>query len=210
MVTLQISTHLWMIWLRIAFEHEFSADGARENLGSLDRSDPAFSLALEAEMYASLVGVSAAAHAIDALYGEIRVHIPIPDRLAATWEKNRTSRPGRIFETLKTGCTLGSRGGTWPQDLKWLYGLRDAAVHHQVEASEGSPHPSGTTHVGKEMAIYTVEATHTAIDLALDVVVVAVGSPRPEMTALREWADGMSHVPPYLIEERGRRRATAS
>ena len=130
--TVTIGTHLWMHWPHIAFDQEKIAARAREELLALGPSDPDFGRALERETHASMIAVSAAAHAIDALYGEVAPLIPLPDGMADRWKANRTARPSRILETLQVGCRLGKRTSEWPPAFRELYTLRDAAVHHVI------------------------------------------------------------------------------
>jgi hypothetical protein len=108
-VNIQISLahHMWMTWLQVGAERECAAARARERGVELG---PGKGLgdALSEEMRASMVAVSAAAHAIDALYGEVRPMVPIPAATTAAWASNGTPRHRRIFETLKLGCRLAA------------------------------------------------------------------------------------------------------
>lgn len=155
-------------------------------------------------MEASMIAVSGSAHAIDALYGTIREQIAVPPELSESWERNRTARRDRILETLKLGFDLGNVTG-WVAEFEWLFGLRDAAVHHEAEFGESVPHPSGRTNVVKEGADYSVESARRAIDLALDVLARCLTRPKRELTVwaskhepivetLREWSQ--SDAPP--------------
>lgn len=140
-----------------------------------------------------MVAISGAAHAIDALYGEIKPLVPMPPELVATWEANRTARHERIFETLKRGCVLGPRTNRWPRQFRALYLLRDPVVHHEIRHLPAVPHPNGLTHVGQEMADYCVENVNASVDLALDVILTALREPK--VPDLQEWASAMTHVP---------------
>ena len=147
-----------------------------------------------------MVAVSAAAHSIDALYGEISPLIPVPEDLRVGWDENRTRRPMRIFETLKLGCQLGRRTNDWPKKFRHVYLLRDALVHHETTARATVPHPSGKTRVGKENADYSLENATESLDLALDVVKVSIT--QAKAPRLREWASTMAHVPGQLEAQR--------
>lgn len=146
-----------------------------------------------------MVGISASAHAIDALYGEVRHLISVPPALVQTWEQNRAPRHRRIFETLKCGCALGAKTNIWPSKLKALYDLRDQVVHHELAPRPPVPHPNGLTNLNvvKEMADYCVENVAIYLDLALDVGLTAIECPREP--ALRIWANGfLPEWPPLL------------
>jgi hypothetical protein len=188
-LTLTLAHHLWMSWLQIASEHERAAERARtrglELVGGGD--------AVAEEMHASMVAISGAAHAIDALYGEIRPLVSAPATVTATWNANRTARRVRIFETLKLGCTLGNRTNRWPPQFKALYLLRDQVAHHEIRHQPSVPHPNGLTNVSQEMADYSVENVRESLDLAFDVILTTLRNPLA--LALVAWAERMNHVP---------------
>lgn len=97
-VTLKIGTHLWMHWLQTGCVAKRAAVEARARCTELGTAGEGFSDAFTAELQSSMVAISAAAFAIDALYGEIRMMIPVPESLRALWSANRTARDERIYE----------------------------------------------------------------------------------------------------------------
>ena len=200
-VDIRIGHHMWMSWLQITCERERAAERARARELKLGSASDGFGDALEEEMHASMVAISGAAHAIDALYGEIRPLVPVPATLLATWEANRTARPDRIFETLKLGCRLGHRTNAWPRQFEALYLLRDPVVHHEIKHLPVAPHPNGLSNVSQEMADYCVENVRASIDLALDVAVSAIRNAKAP--ALASWAGSMAHVPEAVEAFRG-------
>jgi hypothetical protein len=101
----------------------------------------------------------------------------------------------RIFETLKIGCSLGHRTNSWPRELRRLYDLRDAAVHHSLQLQPVVPHPSGLTHSGRENAEYCVEHATHGLDLANDVILTTVRTPREPLVS---WAESMTAVPEMI------------
>jgi hypothetical protein len=190
---LTVGTHLWMHWLQIISERERAAIAARAQVLELGARGERVSDALSEEMQASMVAISGAAHAIDALYGEIKPLVPVPAATLAAWRANRTGRHDRIFETLKLGCTLGDRSQRWPKQFHALYLLRGPAVHHGVKHRPAAPHPSGIAHVSQENADYSVENVRESVDLAFDVILTAMRQPKePKLVA---WAEEMAHVP---------------
>ena len=198
--SITIGTHLWMHWLQVSSERQRAATAARGESLRLGSGADGFGRALEIEMHASMVAIAGASHAIDALYGEIKPLVPISANLLATWDANRTARHERIFETLKRGCTLGTRTNTWPRRFRALYLLRDPVVHHEFGHQPTAPHPNGLTEVSQEMADYCVENLNASLDLAFDVILTTLRSPKA--SALVNWAKPMAHVPAAVEEWR--------
>jgi len=189
--------HLWMTWLQIASEHAWEARQERTVQHAVgDASDTRFNAALPREMQAAMVAVSSSAHAIDALYGEVKPLVPIPRDVVAAWENNDTPRHRRILETLKCGCRLGSRTNTWPRRFSDLYVLRDPLVHHELRVRPSVPHPNGLVNVSQEMADYSVESALESVNLATDVIITTLSAATaPDLV---RWADRMQHIPAFI------------
>jgi len=177
MATVSVRPHLWVWWADIAVDQERSARGARREALAQGIHGEGFGEALMLETRASLIGVSASAHALDALYGVFSTIIPSPPT---------GTRWSRILEAFRRAFFVRGRagGGGWARELEWLFDLRDAAVHHEEEDREPVPHPTGT-HVSWATAAYSLEAASRAVDLLFDVLETAVATPRPP---LEPWA----------------------
>ena len=67
--------HLWMTWLQIARERECAAEAARRLTTERAAQGVEVAEALQDEMYAAMVAVSGAAHAIDGLSGPVRAMV---------------------------------------------------------------------------------------------------------------------------------------
>jgi hypothetical protein len=177
-------------WINIALDHEAIASSARlsaveANAGG-DRQGRIE--ALQEEMHAAMVTISAASHAIDALYGAVRELIDLPPGTITPG----TSRPGRILETLKGGCSLGKYAAKWGTDFGWLFRLRDAAVHHEAQGRPPVEHPAfPDALVVRELTEYTQEAATRAADLAVEVAVIVHETAR--QPRLHLWADMRMH-----------------
>ena len=78
-----------------------------------------------------MVAISAAAHVIDSFYGATKELVPIPTTITDVWEENETSRASCVFKTMKSGFKFGSKTNAWPPKFKWLYKVRDAALHYK-------------------------------------------------------------------------------
>lgn len=204
-VRLTIATHLWLHWLRIGVEHARAAEAARAELMQCRPEDTGSSPAIAAEMHASMVGVAAAAFAIDALYGEVKDLVSVPQETRDRWNNpdDRTARPSVIFETFKMGCKLGDRTREWPPRLKALFDLRDPAVHHRLTRTETVPHPSGRPfNVGKEFGDYSLEVVRSSLELAFDVALTVLR--HPKSSEMQAWAERMGHVPTEVEAVRSR------
>jgi hypothetical protein len=192
---MSIGLHLWLSWLQIASDHARAAE--QERLRGLDLAQAGDDAgpARTREMQNAMVAISASAHAIDGLYGEIKPLIPIPPDVVAAWDAEpKTPRHPRIFETLKRGCRLGRRTNEWPQQFADLYDLRDGLVHHGLRLRPPAPHPSDpATQVSQEMADYTLEGAHRSVDLACDVALTVLR--RPRAPDLKRWAETVAHMP---------------
>ncbi|MGP3991870.1 hypothetical protein [Streptomyces sp. 3N207] len=103
------------------------------------------SSALNEEFDVALVAVAASAHTLDALYGSV-----VPESRRAEWKDNRTPRRSAIREGLKLVFGTGPRNTPWVDEFKWLFDLRDAAVHRREKPQETVPHPALDTGTGPE------------------------------------------------------------
>jgi hypothetical protein len=78
----QIKHHLWTTWARLAIRHESEAWDARTR--GLHLENPAEGIPSEFE--AALEGVTAASHAIDGFYGDMRDLAPVPSATRTAWK----------------------------------------------------------------------------------------------------------------------------
>jgi hypothetical protein len=190
-VQVRIKSHFWIDWAEIAIQNEAAARGAREEIAPEDPSK-----GLQAEKHAGMIAVSASAHALDALYGELRDRVPLPDWLRAAWAKKKAEtgrgspRHSVIVETLKLGFTLGKAAADWPARFEWLFDLRDAAVHFEEDFHEPVPHPLGTSTAVSDVS-YSLESAERAVDVVLEVLTTCVASPRSKLPFVVKWAGDM-------------------
>lgn len=162
----------WFYWLTIARRQAVEAERLASELGQPDRSG---------QIMASLVAVTAAAHAIDSLYGAVSKLIP---RTRTTAARHR-----QILEALKLGFSLGRRQHEWAPELAWLFALRDKAVHH-AEGAEAAPFEFDAAGAivarSAESQAYTPGNARRAADLALSIAVYCLQHPKANT---REWAE---------------------
>lgn len=189
-LSVRISAALWLRWARIAVEQERAAIDGRHLLERSKREGQA--LPLDAELEPSMLAISAAAHALDGLYGSLRELVD--PNLREQWSKTRLARPRQVFETLKrTGGIAVSRS----TDIDWLYSLRDAAVHHQNVVGDATPHPAAVlqTGVAPEYARYCAENAQLAVSLVLAVATTVVSNadiPEAQRDAWQRWLDELA------------------
>jgi hypothetical protein len=190
-LSVSIQTHLWIWWAQIAIEQETIARDARAHAVEITPSDEGFGEAFTREAHASMIAISAAAHSLDALYGAVK-----PNVTASTAEK----RPMKILEALCAGFEVrgAAGGGAWAREFRWLFDLRDAALHFEEASKPTVPHPAGGNS-GVENATYALESTTRAVDFLLEVLQLCVSSPRPPLTS---WASAHAHAVKGLRESR--------
>jgi hypothetical protein len=172
--SVSIGVHMWMHWLEIACRAEHEADEARARCLAIGPADAGFGEAMTQELQNAMLAICTASNAIDALYGELKGRIPIPEETRELWRRKRTARHRQIFETLKSGCALGARTNQWPARLDALYNLRDPVVHHEMAIRSVVPHPNGIVNSGQENADYCLENARAAVDVAYDVVLATI------------------------------------
>jgi hypothetical protein len=183
---IELATRLLLQWSYIAIGQERAAWDARRALeGAKAANEP---VELDRELRPSLIAVAAAAHALDALYGEIR-DLVLPDEVSRKWSddpRSGPSRPIKLQETLKHGCKIAA--DRWRVDLVRLFDLRDAAVHPQVQFRPPTPNPVVGARTAVEYMDYRAEAATWAVDLLFEVLETCVESAKPPLLA---WAKGL-------------------
>jgi hypothetical protein len=190
---IEVKTNHWLNWTQIAIEHEHEAHEARQAEIQSGGGQPDFGDAMFRETKASLIAVSAAAHALDALYGAVKPSIPIARALTDTWKANKLPREKWILETLRHGFNVGPHTAHWATELDWLFDLRDAAVHPMEKFTPPMPHPTGGTNVALVHATYTCEASTRAVNLLVDIARTCVESPRSNLQEVVGWAESMKN-----------------
>jgi hypothetical protein len=137
-VTVTIGCALWGQWGEIALDREHHARTAGAQALAEHRNGRKAAPALALEFLASLVAVSAAAHALDAIYGQM-----VTEDIKAAGPKDDSPREGHIRECLKQRFSTGKKDKPWVAEFEWLFKLRDAAVHAKSEQLPPVPHPAG-------------------------------------------------------------------
>jgi hypothetical protein len=192
-IQIRISTRLMLHWSQIAVAQERRALEARRTLEEAQRAGEG--LALDLELHPAMIAVAGAAHALEALYGEIAELVQPPN--VETWE--RTRRHGRWAE-VQGAFALGFEiePSRWRSELAQLFRLRNAIVHPRTVFRASEAHPLGVN-TAPEYVAYSAEAATKAVDLLLDVLTTCVDAPREP---LRGWVEDARASVRALVEAR--------
>jgi hypothetical protein len=197
-IQILISYALWDQWGEIAVEREGAARAARAELVAQHRHGQEPAPAMLTELRASMVAISAAAHALDALYGQL-----VTPAIKEAGPGDDKRRETHIRECLKRRFDTGKRDQEeWVSRFKRLFALRDAAVHAKVELLPAVPHPSGVSNAGQVNKDYSAEEAAEAVDLMLDVLSTCVQNPKRSDAEAKKWAVDYGPVVETLTTKR--------
>jgi hypothetical protein len=195
--------NFWLKWAEIAIAHEHEAWSARRRAEGAEEVD---GLAFDAEFTASLVSVTSAAFALEALanHAEDWLGVSIPEEVQSEWKGKKMPAAVRIFALLSTAFDFGEREEEWRKKVRALFDLRNDAVHFKAEWHELAPHPTGKSDVSREVTIYTAEEASKSVALAAEIIIAGITSPREDQPQVQAWAESAPHVIDRLEELRGR------
>jgi hypothetical protein len=195
-ISIKMRTHLWISCARIALKHEATAHAARQVMQQPGTDQ---SRLLEREADAGLVGICAAAFALEALSRELDELGVIPPPTLAAWQASPPSAPALVLEILKLSVDPRRLVNTWERELAWLFGVRGSSVHYRGAFEAPQPHPIGTN-VAPSQVTYSAENATRAVDLLLEILERCRDKPKP---ATRGWSQGMRGAVDELIGRRG-------
>ena len=194
-LTIVMTSHLWISWLRIAVDALAAAKAARAAFVT-EEDGVLKSQYTTDEFERSVVAVAASAHALDALYGSQLIDPSVRSGFATG-----TKRHGKIREALKSVADTGPVNTPWVTDFGWLFDLRDAAAHAEEQPKPAVPHPAGGGYRSQEQADYCVENAERAVDFALSVLRRCVDFPRVGNDNAIAWAQA-AREPLAALEQR--------
>jgi hypothetical protein len=184
-----VTVQLWAHWLQIAIAQAREARNARSEMdrpgpSGMPPSLPSRDL-LGDEFRASIVSIGASAYALDALYGST----VIPQAFRDQWPNSRGGPPreAKIREALKVQFSVGPVSTAWVGEFRWLFDLRDAAVHADERPAVTLPHPAGGS-TAPEHIRYSVESAERAANFVLSVFRWCVDHPRLNKPEAVKWA----------------------
>ena len=196
--TILMSTPFWLYWSGIAIEAEHSAWLHRQ---AADTTNPG--RAMIEETKASMIALTACAHALDAFCGKFADNIMPPD-LLRNWQAGTGNRGMQIWDTLHLGFNV--KTFPWKSEIVWLFrDRRNPALHHMEKTKETVKHPLGP-HTAPEMVDYSAESSSRAVGFLLEVLGKCSAAPKPaaasKANAMRYQVEGLSQLRESLEEER--------
>jgi len=174
---LSVSMHqiMWARWAEVAVEHEIEAREAFAQIVDRAHSDP-----LLREFRASLVAVTAAAHTVEALLGDIKYLIPAQAR--------RNSRALVLWHAFRQAFGIPDDvGEKLKADLGWLFDLRGQAAHPYTESEPPQLHPAGIN-TGVENSRFNAVTSGRAVDIAMTFLEYAAAPSTPHGRWIERWA----------------------
>jgi hypothetical protein len=167
---------MWARWAEVAVEHELDA---REAFAAIVANPEAGSLLKD--FRASLVAITGAAYAIEAVYGDIKYLIPEQPR--------RDSRELNLWHAFNQAFGIpASASHRLLPDIRWLFALRDHAAHPYTEAEPPQEHPAGVN-TGAETPLFNAVTSGRAVDLMFEVFGYAAAPPATFNRWIERWVE---------------------
>ena len=196
--TFRMSTPFWLYWSEIAIESEHSA---RLHRMAAHTENP--DKAMIEETKASMVALTACAHALDAVCLKFADRCVPPGQLET--RKERRGGHGSKRGLKARGYGFKVKTDDWRGRIVWLFEeRRNPALHYSEKTKEVVEHPLGT-HTAPEMVDYSVEESSRAVDLLLDVFDQCSAAPKPaaanKANSKRHQVEGLSQLRERLRTE---------
>ena len=167
---------MWVQWAEIAVEHELVAREAFVTV--VANQDGA---AIRQDFQASLVAITGAAYAIEAVYGEIKYLIPAQPR--------KRRRQLLLWHAFNQGFGIPvSASNRLLADLRWLFALRDQAAHPYTEAEPPQQHPTGLN-TSVETSRFNAVTSGRAVESMLELFRFAASPPTPFNRWIERWVE---------------------
>jgi hypothetical protein len=165
---------MWARWMEVAVEHEVEARRCFREIVAKAESDSVLR-----EFRASLVAVTASAHTIEAVFGEIKFLIPPQPR--------RDKRHGELRHAFRIAFGIPDADDSrLANELAWLFELRDSAAHPYTELVPAGRHPAGIN-TGAEHSLFNAVTSGRAVDAAMTVIRFANAPPLPLNRWIERW-----------------------
>jgi hypothetical protein len=198
-ISVEIRTHVWISWARIALKHEAMARATKREMQQPGADHLRL---LEQEADAGLDGICAAAFALEALSRELSELGTIPEATLKAWRdaENRPKAKDVILEVVAQTIDTRRLYTSWRGELEWLFDLRDSSVHYEGAFAPPEPHPLGMN-VAPSQVAYSAENATQAVDLLLGILERCRDKPK---APARDWSRGMGGAVDELVGRRGR------
>ncbi|MDG6107360.1 hypothetical protein Daura_50155 [Dactylosporangium aurantiacum] len=171
---LQTQQIMWARWIEIAASHE------RDAMKALDAAR-AGEPQLAEELRQSLVAITAAACAVEALYEDVKYLIDDRRRIDDAAE--------RITDCLSEAFGLPrTEHDQLLDNLTWLFERRNEGLHPYSEMAPTEVHPAGLN-TSAEMAHFNGQESRKALVVALGALELAANPPSPANRRVERWID---------------------
>jgi hypothetical protein len=191
--SIRVAAHMWVHWAHVSIGAAKEARAAREEIIEAHRAGGP--VPIDKELRPSIVAVTASAHALDALYAELKPLV-VPESVSETWQRKRPVRRNQIHETFQLAFRISAQ--EWRSEFAWLFGLRDDAVHPSFAFEVPTPTHLEELHAAREYSVFTTDAADRAVAILIEVI--SVGVERPKKAA-EEWANGSVETVRAIVAE---------
>ncbi|MDX6224978.1 MAG: hypothetical protein QOE64_1354 [Frankiales bacterium] len=198
--------NMWPHWLDLALGHWRQAKNAHARLldADVEGSSEDVAEALNGELQAATQAISAAAFCMDALYGAVRDRSLVPVATLAAWERNKTKRATRIYETFRAAAKIPHTDlRALRQGITLTFKLRDQAVHPRSAGRDPVVHPILGVGVEQRYVEYTADNAHGALSIAIECVYWLGTASRLQTAADVQWANALPGLLDDVLEKHG-------
>lgn len=191
-------------WLAIALKHlqVAGAEHARLSPAWQEQANDEIARVLEAEFFASMQAVMAAAISMDAFYARVKEYVIIPSPMLDAWRQKGTARYKQVYETIRRGFKV--RKEALPklrEALKEIYRFRDSAVHPDQQLAKPLTHPDLGVGTEWRFVYYRFENAKGLVNVSLSLIIQLLNSPKPNNPDLQRYAlESLSLLQPLVDE----------
>lgn len=199
-----LSLDLTPYWLEIAVSQaRMSIEHHKKLLDVFQAEDQdSVDRAMEAECKASMQTFAAAAIALDAFYGNVTQHLPVPEELRLQWRVNRTARYKQIAEVFRRAFKVDPRSAVrLRQRIREIFEWRGRTVHPPSSASQPVFYEELSVGTEWRFVVFRAHNARLIASTALSIIAQLVTRPRDEHEALvRYCAPALTNIQPTVDE----------
>lgn len=176
-----------VLWLEIALDHLSEAERIANRLSKLSASDATRSDELQKEFKSSVQAIVATATFFEALYSSTKEREP---KRGAEVGKYRY---GNVTEQLRQSFRLGNpQAKKLRETLKFIYSLRDTAVHPSAAFSAPQLHPQHKINVPRRFADHCFLNAREAFSKTIEVAKMLIDSaPTRKSQTMIDYSDSL-------------------
>ena len=191
-IALSLALDTWQHWLDMAIDNVLVAVAAADEADACfeqgSDGDEAGNAVLR-EMRASMAAVSFAAFALEAFYAAVVERSPLPEEISCRWRRGRTSRYGRLFESLRYNFKFSNdMAKEYSRVLRQVFNLRDQAVHPNAGFAPAALHPRFGRGADVRILRFRAYNAFAATIVVHSIIRRCLERPRPKApTTLTDW-----------------------